>query len=397
MISQISLLLSVTLLLTTNVMGQGVKAYDKISFTNVGFAGTFNPVKKMSHLDNNNTCTCEVADPTWFTGTNAPLADYLSVHFRGPLELSKFAFYTSPSFVVNNNRSSSDWSRQAYYDSSSQTAENVTFLNRQGDDSPCAGKALSYAAEDGLQKADKATVLKDGALISSGKEYTIFSNVSCPKSGLNKGCGVYRSGIPAYYGFGGVTKMFVFEFKMPTETQTNSSSIEYYDMPAIWLLNDHIPRTAQYPTNANCSCWASGCGEYDIFEVMNGTERNHLYSTFHTFQGIEDLGTGIQSNGYIPRNTSGTMKGGVVFDSAGNTISFMSDATTFDETFSAEALANLLKSIPQNETYSSQLKTISATAPTTTAKNNGIALTTTNTGVWYYLFTIFAAFGHYLI
>lgn len=37
------------------------------------------------------------------------------------------------------------------------------------------------------------------------------------------------------------------------------------DMPAIWLLNARIPYTQQY---GNCSCWGSGCGEIDLFEVL---------------------------------------------------------------------------------------------------------------------------------
>jgi hypothetical protein len=36
-------------------------------------------------------------------------------------------------------------------------------------------------------------------------------------------------------------------------------------MPAIWLLNARSPTTQQY---GNCSCWASGCGEIDLFEVL---------------------------------------------------------------------------------------------------------------------------------
>lgn len=374
-----------------------VEAYDKISFTNVGFAGTFLPVSKFSDITSDTKCTCEVGEKQWFSGTNAPLADHLSVHFRGPLKLSQFAYYTSPSFVVNNNRSSSDWSRNAYYEASSQTAENVTFVGNVGDDSPCLGKALGYVSSDGLTQASAATVLGSSNSISSDQEYAIFSNVSCPKSGLGKGCGVYRSGIPAFYGFDGTTKMFLFEFEMPTESKTNSSSYSYYDLPAIWLLNDNIPRTAQYPTNSNCSCWASGCGEFDIFEVMNSTERNHFYSTFHTFQGIEDLGTGIQSYGYIPRDTENTMKGGVIFDSTGNVVTFLSNSTTFDATLTFEDVNALLASIAISDTYSSQLASISATAPTTTSKSSGFALTEKQDGIWYYLFTFCAALAHVFV
>lgn len=370
-----------------------VDAYDMIHFSNVGFAGTYTPVKKLSKVDSDD-CSCEVADREWFSGTDAPLSTYLSVHFRGPLTLNQFAFYDSPSFQISDSGSSSDWTRRAYYNSSTQTGENVTFVTAAGDSSKCLGKALTYADSDGTSKASSATLLKDDNLISSDEEYAIFSNVSCPKSGLNKGCGVYRSGIPAFYGFGGVTKMFLFDFEMPRETQSNSSSFDYYDLPAIWLLNDHIPRTAQYPQNGNCSCWASGCGEYDIFEALNGTERDHFYSTFHTFQGIENLNLGIQSYGYIPRDTSNSMKGGVIFDSAGNVISFLSNSTKFDSSLTYNDINSILSEISTEETYSSALMSISATAPSTTAKSSGFSLSATTNGLWYYAFTLFTALAH---
>lgn len=52
------------------------------------------------------------------------------------------------------------------------------------------------------------------------------------------------------------------------------------DMPSIWLLNAQIPLTSQYGTNGNCSCWKSGCGEFDIFEVLDhGSHR--CKSTLH--------------------------------------------------------------------------------------------------------------------
>lgn len=397
MIMSVRVLVTSILLICVNIVKAEVQSYDKIAFTNVGFAGTYTPVKKLSNIDSSSKCTCEVADAQWFSGTNAPLSEYLSVHFRGPLKLSQFAFYSSPSFVVDDNRSSSDWTRNAYYDASSQSSENVTFLTKAGDNSPCLGDALTYASSNGTGKASAATLLANDTLITSDYEYAIFSNVSCPKSSVNNACGVYRSGIPAFYGFGGVTKMFLFEFEMPTETQSNSSSFDYYDLPAIWLLNDHIPRTSQYPSNSNCSCWASGCGEYDIFEAMNGTERNHLYSTFHTFQGIEYLGTGIQSYGYMPRDTTGVMKGGVIFDSAGNTISFISNSTTFNETLEYKDVSALLSAITTDETYSSQLMSISATAPSTTSKSSGFSLSERGDGLWYYFFTVCTALAHVFV
>ena len=103
-----------------------VQAYDKIDFSNVGFAGTFTPVKKFSKIDSDD-CSCEVADKQWFSGTNAPVSDYLSVHFRGPLKLNQFAFYDSPSFVISDSDSSSDWTRRAYYNSTSRPLRTLHF------------------------------------------------------------------------------------------------------------------------------------------------------------------------------------------------------------------------------------------------------------------------------
>ena len=41
------------------------------------------------------------------------------------------------------------------------------------------------------------------------------------------------------------------------------------DMPGIWLLNAQVPLTSQYGMNPKCSCWTSGCGEFDLFEVLD--------------------------------------------------------------------------------------------------------------------------------
>lgn len=391
-----ALTISVVLCCCLAVARGQVRAFDKITFSNVGFAGTFQPVSRFRNIGDADRCTCEVGERQWFSGNNAPLADHVSVHFRGPLRLSQFAYYTTGQYVIGDDGTDS-WTRRAYYGASSQVSDNVTFMGNVGDNSSCLGRALDYVSYDGLTKAAGSTLLRSDNYISSDEEYTIFSNVSCPNSGLGRGCGVYRDGIPAYYGFDGETKMFLFEFEMPRETQTNSSSFSYYDLPAIWLLNDNIPRTSQYPSNANCSCWASGCGEFDIFEVMNGTQRDNFYSTFHTFQGIEDLGTGIQSYGYIPRDTQNTMRGGVVFDSDGNVATFLSNSTQFGANISVSDISSLLADFSTSQSYSSALASISGTAPTTTSRSSGFALTEKQGGLWYYLFTLCTAIAHIFV
>ncbi|OEJ86552.1 Cell wall protein [Hanseniaspora osmophila] len=414
MLNPIALLLSAsTLLVAANAQGvvtsgsyNSDTSVDMLWFENVGFNGYYNIVSKVSGGD---TCDCEILTDTnyYFTGPNAPLDEPVSVHFRGPMILHKFAYYTIDSFSFDdvpdisstssssssnsmstmssnngkdsNNRSqqkkrddsssSSSWTRQAYYEDSTQSASNVTFLTKQGSDSKCLGKALSFADTTGVGKASEAAIPANNTLIGSDEEFVIFSNISCPESDPYNRCGVYRKKIPAYEGFYGTTKMFLFEFEAPTETQANSSSFSNYDMPAIWLLNSQIPRQSQYPTNSNCSCWASGCGEFDIFEVTNSTHVNEFYSTFHTFQGTDSLSYGLSAAEYVARKTNSTMTGGVVFDSEGNTVVFMSDSLSFDETISADAVQKAVSALSddQGDSYLSSV----AVSYTSTASSTG--------------------------
>ena len=138
------------------------------------------------------------------------------MHFRGPLILNKFAAYVSDGFTYGDD-SSGNWNRLSYYDASSGTSDNVTFLTKAGENSSCLGLGLTYADSDGVSKASGSTVLAEGTLISSNDEFVIFSNVTCGKSGYNNDCGVYRDDIPAYHGFYGTTKMFCLNLKCQTK------------------------------------------------------------------------------------------------------------------------------------------------------------------------------------
>jgi hypothetical protein len=92
-------------------------------------------------------------------------------------------------------------------------------------------------------------------------------------------CGYTRDGTVAYHGFDGPSKAFFFEFGMPDDGQTGASKYDAVNMPAIWMLNAQIPRTLQYG-NAECSCWTTGCGEFDIFEVLAAGD-TRCKSTLH--------------------------------------------------------------------------------------------------------------------
>lgn len=99
------------------------------------------------------------------------------------------------------------------------------------------------------------------------------------------------------------------------------------DMPAIWLLNANIPRTQQY---GGCSCWTSGCGEWDVFEVLN-TGNTRATTTFH------GKNSGGDSN-FFNRPTSGTIKVAVIFngDESTGSIRILNDDTTFDSVLSQD-------------------------------------------------------------
>jgi hypothetical protein len=209
--------------------------------------------------------------------------------------------YTAPSSSSDGGLSAGGWARQAYYDSASGTSQGLTFLNHHGGSGSGVfdttfGNSLSYASADGTNGASSPQVLADVTL-ASDDEIIIMSDQKC---GANEAdCGYYRDGSVAYHGFGGNNKAFFFEFGMPDDGQTTYNPYKPVNMPAIWLLNAQIPRTLQYGP-ADCSCWTTGCGEFDIFEVLMPGD-NRCKSTLHgNVQGGD--------SNYFARPTTGTIK-----------------------------------------------------------------------------------------
>lgn len=445
---------------------------DRVQYNNVGFSGSYMDVTGFDTA----SCSCSQT-PHAFSGTLSPLDEELSVHFRGPINLKQFAYYSvnnagssivarsegseeehqglkkrahhhhvhkrdpdvvyvtnavyvtktvyagegdnqantpvasspdasTPSNTVvvqppspssssssssqppssqpqpspsaspqsssqsssssssssnsNSNPSPNSFTRTGYY-SSSGSSDGIVFLNNMGGAGsgvwdPCFGNSLSYAGSDGLSCASSSTILSDTTL-SSNKEFSIFSNSQCSGNGADGSCGFYRPGSVAYHGFGGDTKIFAFEFTMPHDTQSSASTYNY-DMPAIWLLNAKVPRTLQYG-NAACSCWATGCGELDLFEVLNaGNTRltTHLHSGQNAFK--RDLANGSDNNNdteggvlakravgggggtadFINRPTQSSMKAAAVFKDGQITLVVLPDSTTFDAAFSSEQI-----------------------------------------------------------
>lgn len=195
----------------------------------------------------------------------------------------------------------------------------MVFLNHLGGTNgsgawdSCFGNTLSYANSDGVTAAQEPQVLGN-VLIPSDDEVVAFTNIPCTSD-----CGYVRPGTPAYQGFSTSSDVvFLLEFMMPRDSSSGFNA----DMSAIWYLNAQIPRTLQYG-NAACSCWTSGCGEWDVFEILSAGS-DFLTSTLHTWQG-----TGTQYGGggcadYIERPLTSYMQAAIVMSVETMTMSIVS-------------------------------------------------------------------------
>ncbi|KAI9881808.1 MAG: target of Sbf, partial [Watsoniomyces obsoletus] len=201
------------------------------------------------------------------------------------------------------NAGSGNWGRQGYFNAATGETQGLAFLNNKGGDA-CSGtfdykygNSLSYASADGKTCSPSLQILKNGWLDDS-IEVALFTDAPCERGS----CGFSRPKSVAHHGFSGQSKMFLLEFDMPV---TGGKGFNM-DMPAAWILNADIPRTAQYANPAQCSCWTSGCGEFDIFEVLDSGNMK-CKSTWH----------GAKSHGdsnYFARPTSGSQKAVVILD-----------------------------------------------------------------------------------
>lgn len=232
----------------------------------------------------------------------------------------------------SSSSSSGDWSRKAYYNAESQAADGLTFLNHNGGSGSGVfdysfGNSLSYASTTGLEGSSSPQVLADTTIPSDG-EVIIMSDNEC----TDGSCGFSRDGTVAYHGFGGAQKAFFFEFGMPDDGKTTSSIYDPVNMPAIWMLNAQIPRTLQYG-NADCSCWTSGCGEFDIFEVLAPGDKR-CKSTLHgNVQGGD--------SDYFARPVTGTIKAIVLLEDDNLHIKVLDNDTDFGSSIPADTISNI--------------------------------------------------------
>lgn len=104
------------------------------------------------------------------------------------------------------------------------------------------------------------------------------------------------------------------------------------DMPSIWGLNAKIPRTSQY---SGCSCWGTGCGEFDFFEVLEG-DKDRVKSHFHADPKTQ---AGGGSPDFFKRPTDKLIKAAAIFDPNGEVhIRVLDDNVTIGPSLDINAL-----------------------------------------------------------
>lgn len=223
--------------------------------------------------------------------------------------------------------SAGSWVRSSYFVPGSTT--NCTIMNHFGGAgsgvwSSAFGNSISYANADNSGCSSSPVALGD-VTIGSNTEFLIMSGLTCGDKSETSSCGFYRPGIPAYHGWSGVEKIFVFEFEMPSSGATGFNG----DMPAIWMLNAKIPRTLQYGAQS-CSCWSSGCGELDLFEILS-TGSSKMITHLHDKQGDNGSGYGGGGSGdYIQRPLQGSMKAAAIFTKGQIHVMQLDNSVTFD-------------------------------------------------------------------
>ena len=206
------------------------------------------------------------------------------------------------------------------------------------------GAVLGYVTSNGTHSTSSPAILED-CLVPDNTEFIISSSKPCV---TGDSCGVTAPGATAFRkehlgfgkscanssadGWGGENKIFMAEFQMPRSGQTGYQNA---DMPAFWLLNSKVVNTQQY---ANCSCWASGCGEWDILEVLS----NDLTTGYASLHMGCNYGVTAEQNG-IARPTTATIKIAAIVSSQGVAhVRVLDDSTTFGTTVAGSTVTGWL-------------------------------------------------------
>jgi len=289
-----------------------------MSILNVGGTGAYQRVTNMLPGVWGQSCpsnACQKAT-TNVSGALAPFNEELTVNFRGPMELYDIAVYRPDA---------SAWKRTSSWNRCGST--NLTFFNNlggtgSGEWTLCGGNSQSYASADA--KTAVAAPTRFTGTLGNRVEMNILSDQACVGTGDASECGFYRG--VTRHGWAGA-KLFAIRARMPRYT---GPITEYYDdVPAIWMLNARVVRTAQYGCNCRGMGSPGGCGELDVAEVLHGGHPMHATSTIYSFEGA----TGSGPNYFMrPVKESATFI--VLFDASGKVqmLRLKADAFNFGDT-----------------------------------------------------------------
>ncbi|KAF2204489.1 hypothetical protein GQ43DRAFT_409475 [Delitschia confertaspora ATCC 74209] len=358
---------------------------DKIIYRNISQSGTYN---RTSNMDiPNGLCS---HDPVAYSGTDllAPLIGEVSIHLRGPMNLSQLAVYTLPSTDVKGHvhgrrsehihkhmgvavfatgTSCSPGEATPSPDNSPSTYK--PFVNISLEHAELASTAPSTASSPSIVSAEEATWNRVAYYASKSPAqatgFAFMANVGNPGvSGTwdtsfgsslayvsSDGTEVVSQPAPfnGADGWNGVNKLFLVEFQMDHYDNTNNDQGLISDAPAYWFLNSLISRTLQYGNDRRgvpCSCWITGCGEFDAFEVLaRGEER--AKSTLHRQGNFE----GGDSN-YFRRPVGRTLKFAVMWYQYNITATVLPDDFSFSQTLLSSQIDQIVAYDSNSNTHS---------------------------------------------
>ncbi|THH16699.1 hypothetical protein EUX98_g9259 [Antrodiella citrinella] len=248
-----------------------------LKYTSVGGSGSYNQVTNMIQ-GAWPTCTANpscITAPKQVSGNLAPFDEEMTAVLRGPMTLHNIAVYQP------TNSSAATWKRTSNWAQGS-APDNLVFMSNSGGGvsgewDTCGGASQAYS--DGAFTGAAASANADiyGANLPGTNEVNIVTSQTCADSP----CDGFARGT-ASHGWAG-SKAFVFEFEMPQDGTSNP--------PAIWLLNQQVVNSAQYGCNCRGMGGSGGCGELDLFEVLN-TNLNQGITEIYSFKGATGSGDG---------------------------------------------------------------------------------------------------------
>lgn len=143
--------------------------------------------------------------------------------------------------------------------------------------------------------------------------------------------------------------MFVIEFQMDHRDNVGTDQGLIADSPAWWFLNANIPRVLQYGDDRQghpCSCWKTGCGEFDAIEGLSkGEER--MKATLHKKGNKE----GGDSN-YFKRPVGRKMKFAAIWYQNNITAAVLDDGFLFAQTLSPDVVDKIVAYDPNSDEQS---------------------------------------------